>query len=114
MHGHLPNDGSCAGLNNPRAARGTGDWKVSVVRWTDGHKLWQVNGKSTIMTRQNLHDLLKQGYQILDNGIPRKVEIDLWNYLSGLDGKLLNILVLEELLTWDDPQLAMIEIDAQW
>lgn len=51
---------------------------------------------------------MDQGYHIIEFGEPRKVEGDLWEYLSGLDGKLLEIFILEELLTWDDVQLEKI------
>lgn len=52
--------------------------------------------------------MMDQGYHIIEFGEPRKVEGDLWEYLSGLDGKLLEIFILEELLTWDDVQLEKI------
>lgn len=52
--------------------------------------------------------MMEQGYHIIEFGAPRKVEGDLWEYLSGLDGELLEIFILEELLTWDDVQLEKI------
>ncbi|WP_313260690.1 hypothetical protein [Sphingobacterium sp.] len=60
------------------------------------------------MTKEHISQLMEQGYHIIEFGVPRKVEGDLWEYLSGLDGELLEIFILEELLTWDDVQLEKI------
>lgn len=62
------------------------------------------------MTRHQLQLLILKGYHILNNGVPTKVEGGLWEYLSSLDEEVMEILVLEELLTWDDEQLKKVNV----
>ena len=62
------------------------------------------------MTRHQLQLLILKGYHILNNGVPTKVDGDLWEYLSSLDEEVSGILVLEELLTWDDEQLKKVNV----
>ena len=62
------------------------------------------------MTRHQLQLLILKGYHILNNGVPTKVDGNLWEYLSSLDEEVMEILVLEELLTWDDEQLKKVNV----
>lgn len=62
------------------------------------------------MTKKHVESLLNEGFHILKEGIPTKVDGDLWEYLSGLNDEVLGILVLEELLNWEDIQLSKIKI----
>lgn len=62
------------------------------------------------MTRHQLQLLILKGYHILNNGVPTKVDGDLREYLSSLDEEVSGILVLEELLTWDDEQLKKVNV----
>ena len=62
------------------------------------------------MTRHQLQLLILKGFHILNNGVPTKVDGDIWEYLSSLDEEVMEILVLEELLTWDDEQLKKVNV----
>lgn len=60
-----------------------------------------------IFTRKTVLGLMNSGYQVITNGKPEKVEIDLWDYILML-GDDDSILVLEDLLSWTDRQLSLI------
>lgn len=62
------------------------------------------------MTHENVKELLSAGFQILKNGDPLKIQGDLWGYLSGLDKEVLEVLILKELLTWNDQQLQNVRL----
>lgn len=48
------------------------------------------------MTRQQLQLLILKEYDILENGVPKKVEGDLWEYLDTLDEEDTSVVVLED------------------
>ena len=62
------------------------------------------------MTHEKVKELLSEGFQILKNGEPLKIQGDLKDYLSGLDKEVLEVLILKELLTWNDQQLQNVRL----
>lgn len=60
------------------------------------------------MTREQVLDYICLGYNILENGRPRFV-LDTLAYLQELDEVETGVFVLEDLLTWDQSQLDMID-----
>lgn len=62
------------------------------------------------MTHEKVKELLSERFQILKNGEPLKIQSDLWDYLSGLDKEVLEVLILKELLTWNDQQLQNVRL----
>ncbi len=64
------------------------------------------------MTRQQLQLLILKEYDILENGVPKKVEGDLWEYLDTLDEEDTSVVVLEDALKWSDDELALVKYKA--
>jgi len=60
------------------------------------------------MKREEIQRLIDEGYHILRRGVPEVVEGDLWEYLDSLDDDS-GVLVLSELMTWSDEELARIK-----
>lgn len=58
--------------------------------------------------REEIQQLIDDGYHIIRNGVPRVVEGDLWEYLDSLDDDS-GVLVLSDFLTWSDEELARIK-----
>jgi len=60
------------------------------------------------MKREEIQRLIDDGYHIIINGVPKKIDIDIWEYLDQQDDDSV-ILVLSDLLTWSDEELARIK-----
>jgi len=60
------------------------------------------------MEREEIQRLIDEGYHIIRRGVPAVVEGDLWEYLDSLDDDS-GVLVLSDLLTWSDEELAKIK-----
>ncbi|MVZ67336.1 hypothetical protein GQF61_15885 [Sphingobacterium sp. DK4209] len=58
-----------------------------------------------------LEKLIREGYHVLDNGRPKKVEGNIWAYLDDLEEDE-DVLVLGDLLTWIDVELSTIKLNA--
>ncbi len=61
------------------------------------------------MTRAQIQNYIDEGYDILKNGIPYKVEGNLWDYLDNLDDDDKSVLDLKEVVTWPDELIADIK-----
>lgn len=60
------------------------------------------------MKREDIQQLIDDGYHVIRNGVPAVVKGDLWEYLDSLDDDS-GVLVLSELLTWSDEELDRIK-----
>lgn len=60
------------------------------------------------MTREQIQQYIDEGYNILKNGNPYKVEGSLWDYLDNLDENDRSVLDLKEVATWPDELIAQI------
>lgn len=56
-------------------------------------------------------ELISQGYDLITDGVPKKLDIDLWDYILGLNDDA-QVLVLEDLLLWTERQLSLINTAA--
>jgi len=57
------------------------------------------------MTREQVLDLIKRNYHLINNGTAIKVDGDIWDYLDTLDEEEQSVFVLEDIIKWDDEQL---------
>jgi len=53
-------------------------------------------------------ELIEQGYKVIVNGIPTKIDIDLWDYIENVTD-FSRFHVLEDLLKWSERDLTLIE-----
>lgn len=60
------------------------------------------------LTKEQIGKWRDQGYNILMDGVPHRTFGDLWTYLDRLDEENDGVLVLEELATWSDDELARV------
>lgn len=51
---------------------------------------------------------MDKGYHVVINGVPKKIDKEIWQYLEEQTEDSC-VLVLSEMLTWDDDELAKIE-----
>ncbi len=59
----------------------------------------------TVMKRNEVKDLIEQGYHVLQRGGPVKVKGDLWYYLEEIDEEDTGVLVLADMLHFSDEEL---------
>lgn len=59
-------------------------------------------------TKEMIIELIAQGYKVLVNGAPTKIDIDLWDYITQIDD-FARFHVLEDLLQWSDRDLTLID-----
>ncbi len=57
-----------------------------------------------MITKEHIELWLEEGFDILQNGKPLKVNGDIWEYINNNIDK--NILVLRELIYWEDEEIA--------
>jgi len=60
------------------------------------------------MTREQVLDYICLGYNVLENGRPIYVQ-EVFEYLQELDEEETGVFLLEDLLTWNQKELDMIE-----
>ncbi len=60
------------------------------------------------MKREEIQRLIDEGYHVISRGEPTVVKGDHWEYLDALDEEE-DVLVLSDLLTWSDEELAKIK-----
>ena len=60
------------------------------------------------MKRNEVEDLIEQGYHVLQRGGPVKVKGDLWYYLEEIDEEDTGVLVLTDVLRFSDEELEMV------
>ncbi|MGN0020764.1 MAG: hypothetical protein ACI35Z_08225 [Sphingobacterium hotanense] len=60
------------------------------------------------MKREEIKRLMDKGYHVVINGVPKKIDKEIWEYLDQQTEDSC-VLVLLEMLTWDDDELAKIE-----
>lgn len=61
------------------------------------------------MKREDIQLLINQGFDIIKDGQPLKIDIDLWEYLDTLDDEE-NVFVLSDIVKWSDEELSNISI----
>ncbi|MFD2965757.1 hypothetical protein [Sphingobacterium bambusae] len=58
--------------------------------------------------RKLIIELIAQGYKVIVNGAPTKIDIDLWDYIAQIvDFSRFHL--LEDLLQWGDRDLTLID-----
>jgi hypothetical protein len=58
-----------------------------------------------MITKQLIQLWIDEGFDILLNGDPIKVNGDIWDYLSTIDNSTNNVLVLREVVNWEDEEI---------
>ena len=61
-----------------------------------------------MITKHQIELWLEEGFDILQNGKPLKVEGDIWEYIENLNNEKEKIFVLREVVYWEDEELAKI------
>lgn len=62
-----------------------------------------------MVTKEQIQLWIDEGYQILLNGKPLKVDGNIWDYISTLDSSENSIFVLVEVINWEDEELANLQ-----
>ena len=63
------------------------------------------------MTKAQIQQWIAEGYHVLQDGQPKKIEGDLWEFLDTLDEEDTDVIALVELATWDEGKLANLHSD---
>lgn len=58
--------------------------------------------------RKLIIELIAQGYKVIVNGAPTKIDIDLWDYIAQIED-FSRFHLLEDLLQWSDRDLTLID-----
>lgn len=61
------------------------------------------------MKREQVVELLDNNFDIIKDGIPIKIEGDIWSYLDMLDEEENSVFVLVDILKWTDEELKNIQ-----
>jgi len=58
-----------------------------------------------MITKQDIQHWLDEGFDILLNGKPLKIDGDIWAYINTIDTSNNRVLVLREVINWEDEEL---------
>ncbi|MCI0921054.1 hypothetical protein [Sphingobacterium rhinopitheci] len=61
-----------------------------------------------MITKQQIELWIDEGFHILQDGKPVKVDGNIWDYISSLDATHNNVLVLREVINWEEEEIAKI------
>ncbi|GHE31234.1 hypothetical protein [Sphingobacterium griseoflavum] len=70
------------------------------------NKLEDMQGET--FTKKLIIELIEQGYKVVVNGVPTKLDIDLWDYIDKIED-FSRFHLLEDLLQWSDRDLTLID-----
>ena len=60
------------------------------------------------MTKEQIQQWIDEGYHVVKDGRPVRVEGDIWEYLDQLDEEQGEVFVLEDLLKWNNDELSQL------
>ena len=61
------------------------------------------------MKREQIQQWIDEGYHVLVDLEPKKVDGDLWEFLDALDEEDNSVLVLEDIIKWSDDELMQLK-----
>ena len=61
-------------------------------------------------TKEQIQIWIDQGFQLLQDGKPIKVEGNIWDYIHSIDTSNNTVLVLREVINWEEEELTNLTI----